>query len=212
MTLHRAVVSFLALAVAAGGAQAQTSISVGILGGAAISKISTSNPDNSFTKSRVGIAAGASLTIGVSPNFAIEPEALFVQAGAKGEQTGVKGNIKLSYIEVPVLAKVRIPAKKGGKVSPHFYAGPALGFKMSCNAKLTGSITSSGKCGEGDFEEIDLKSTNFSVVGGAGLDIGRAMIGVRYDYGLSNVSNGDTDKVKTRTLYILGGFSFPTHH
>lgn len=212
MRLRRMVAPLLVIAVSGnvGAADAQTTLSAGILGGAVLAKISTPNVDNVFTKSRVGFAAGGFLTVGLSPHFAIEPQALVVQKGGKAEESGGHGSIKISYLEIPLLAKLRLGGT--GRVSPHFYAGPAFAYKMDCSVSFSDATTSiSGKCGTGPFSDVELKSTDVSVIGGAGIDVGRLMLGVRYDLGLTKFGNSgdaETDNVKTRALYFLGGLSF----
>jgi hypothetical protein len=91
-------------------------------------------------------------------------------------------------------------------VSPHIYAGPAIAFKAGCSVKFTGgSVTIGGTCADND---VHLKSTDFNLTFGGGVDVGRALIDVRYDLGLSKISDETTDNdVKTRTLYLLTGWT-----
>jgi hypothetical protein len=152
-----------------------------------------------FDQTKVGIAAGGFVTWGFTPRFAVQPEVLLVQKGGKNDLD--EESFRISYIEVPVLLKYRIPAEGNGKLfSPHAYGGGALAFKIGCTAK---SLTTTTDCeAVGD----DIESTDFSLVFGAGVDIGRAMIDARYDLGLTKIEK-EVD-VKNGTFYLLAGWTF----
>jgi hypothetical protein len=160
-------------------------------------------------KTKVGVAGGIFATIGIVKNFAIEPQVLFAMKGAKIDGTTDKGSVSLNYIDIPLLLKFRFPSAKS-TVSPHLYVGPQLGFKMSCKFKATAPAALSGNCSDNPFN-VETKSTDFSLVTGGGVDVGRALIDVRYDWGVSRVeksTTGPADDVKNRTLYILVGWTF----
>jgi len=208
MDLRRITGSVLVCcAVATSGVLAQAQKpTFGVIAGATFSKFGGTDRDI-FTKTHVALAGGGFVTFGLGPNFAIQPEALYAQKGGKAEESGTSVKVKVSYAEIPVLLKVRMPVKSGGLVSPHVYVGPAIGFKIDCTLKGSdGTTTISGSCDDNDTK---LKSTDFSVVFGAGLDVGRAVIDVRYDLGLSKISDETTNNdVKNRTLFLLAGWTF----
>ena len=164
-------------------------------------------------KTRVGIAGGAFVTIGVSRNFAVEPEVLYAQKGVKTSDATATAKIKVSYVELPVLLKLRVPGKSGGIVVPHVYAGPYLGFKAGCRISGTGgSVTVSGACEDQPFA-VKIKSTDFGATFGGGVDVGRAIIDVRYDLGLSKIGNNTSNNdVKNRVFYLLAGWTFRAPH
>ena len=211
MPFPRTVASVLLLGLAAApAAVAQRTTTFGVMIGGAFSKFGGSDAKNGvldFTQTHVGFAAGGFATLGLSPNFAIQPEALFVVKGGKADAGPASVTLKLSYFEVPVLLKVIIPAKNNSLLSPHFYAGPALGLKLDCTIKgSAGPATLSGSC---DNNGIKIKSTDLGLVFGAGLDVGRAMIDVRYDLGVSRIDDSILSAdVKNRTFYLLAGWSF----
>jgi len=152
---------------------------LGLKAGANISNFTgASNEADLKAKTMVGFHGGAFVSLFVGNNFAIQPEVLLSTQGAKVEQTGVnKTDYKLTYINVPVMAKYRF---NGG-----FYleAGPQIGFKV--HEKVDGTSE--------DFA----KSTDFSIAGGIGYHspIGLG-IGARYTAGLSKL--GDYDVSTTR--------------
>jgi len=214
MRVHQTIAAVVILGGALSGqAAAQRSTSFGLLGGAAFSRLSGADATTGefdFTKSKLGLTAGGFVSLGLGPNFAIQPEVFFVQKGAKAKPTGGTVKFRLGYVEVPVLAKLIIPAKGSGiQLSPHFYGGPAIAFKTSCSISGSdGSTTVTGKC---DANNVRIKSTDLSVLFGAGVDIGRFMIEVRYDLGLSKIDDSGEDlDAKNRTLYVLGGWKIRT--
>lgn len=184
-------------------APAQKSIDFGVMAGGTFSKFGGKD-NGDFDKTKVGIAGGVFVTLGIAPQFAVQTEALFAQKGGKNEVDDE--SFKISYVEIPVLAKFRIPAKgNGSQFSPHVYGGGALGIKSGCTAK-SGSTTSTCKA-----IGAEIKSTDFSLVFGAGVDIGRAMIDARFDLGLSTIDNSSSaEDVKNRTFYLLAGWTFRT--
>ena len=181
----------------------------GLFGGASFDKpggSDTQQVDGSYT----GFGVGGFVGLQLSPSFAIEPEVLYVQKGIKLDATAGNAKIKVPYFEIPVLAKFRIPAKGQSIVSPHLYAGPALAFKTGCHVKGTGSTGTISEPCDAPAIDVRVKSTDFSLAFGGGVDVGRAIIDVRYDLGLSKVGDdpsGNND-VKNRTIYLLAGWTF----
>jgi hypothetical protein len=211
MRAQRVVVSGLTLLLAISSAvfaqPGLVKVHFGVLAGAAFDKPGGTDATD-INGTYTGFGIGGFVGLQVTPGFAIEPEAFYVRKGAKTVNSGVTGKIRVPYFEIPVLAKLRIPVKGGSIVSPHLYAGPALGFKAGCHLNATDGTTSiSEDC---DAENIKLKSTDFSVTFGGGVDIGRAIIDVRYDLGLSKIGNDPSggNDVKNRTLYLLAGWTF----
>lgn len=124
----------------------------------------------------VGFHVGGLMNFKIGQVFSIQPEVLFSSQGAKIKgNVGGDENVRVSYINVPVLAKLKSP---GG-----FYveAGPQVGFKA----------------GE-DFNEnqtIDNFAKNLDLSAAVGLGYHSSMglgFGARYTAGLSKV--GDFDR------------------
>lgn len=195
------VVTVLALCLVGAPLSAQApSPQLGVHGGVSFATVSGSDLPN--TKSLTTFLFGAHAEIPVSDAVSIQPELNY--AGRGVEVTGIEGGkIKVSYFQVPVLLRVNINTESG-KVRPHLYAGPALGFKGSCNVTVTGS-SSSEPCDD----VVDLKGSDFSGVFGGGLDIGRVTIGARYDLGLTNITDNEDDNSKNRALSIYAAVGFP---
>ena len=193
--------------VGVASAQGLRKVGFSVMAGPAFAKFGGADVGE-VDKTRVGLAVGLSAVVPVSPNFAVQPELWFVQKGGKAEGGGAEASVKLSYIQLPVLAKFRIPATGTRQISPHAYAGGALGFKVGCRLSVSGGgSTISGDCDEDP--DSDVKGTDMSLVFGAGVDIGRAMVGIRYDLGLTKLDGSpEQNDIKNRTLYLLAGFLF----
>lgn len=146
---------------------------LGVKGGVNISNFTGTNWQNASAKSLVGFHAGAFVSFFLGDNFAIQPEVLFSSQGAKYEDAANKQNLKLNYINVPVMLKYRF---NGG-----FYveAGPQIGFRESDLHNL-GTV------------EGHAKNTDLSIAGGIGYHSSMGLgIGARYTAGLSKVGNFD---------------------
>lgn len=150
-------------------------------------------------ESKTGILAGAfvKLNIPASP-IAIQPEVLYAQYGYKAE--GDDSFVALNYIQIPVLLKFGfdLPA---APVAPNVFFGPYLGFNTKAEAD------------DGDDNTVDVDDfftdTDYGVVVGAGLDITKFRIGLRYTAGLTNVLEDDfEDGEKNSAIALTVGIAF----
>ena len=190
--------SFLALS----GASAQRTTTVGPVLGLNIATFGGDDAVN--VDSRTGFLVGGFAAFGLSERFALEPSLLYTQKGGQVEfEEGAEGTIKLTYFQVPVLARFRFPS---GNVTPNLMAGPAIAFRSGCTASASqGAIEINVDCDEAD---VQLSSTDFSVIFGVGLEFGRFMVSARYDYGLTAIPSEGSDDVFNRTISLVGQYGF----
>jgi len=184
--------------------------SFGVLAGATFSGISGDDAQAANLKTRTSFALGGFAQIGLSRNFAIEPQLLYLRKGAKASDADVTLAARLGYLEVPVLGTVRFPAATAGGVTPFFQLGPAIAFKLDCKVVVSSnSTTITQKCEDLDPDPILIKSTDLSLLFGAGVDVGHAKIAARYELGLSKLddSGGNSD-AKNHSIVILAGWTF----
>ena len=123
----------------------------------------------------------------------------------------LKGTIKLSYLEIPVLAKIAIPTQ--GSVKPVLIIGPSLSFKLSAEAEGEMEVE-----GYSESEEIDISDevsgVDFGLVFGAGVDVllasGTLTFDARYNLGLTNVPDieGESYDVKNAVISFMVGYAF----
>ncbi|MCK5125539.1 MAG: PorT family protein [candidate division Zixibacteria bacterium] len=171
-------------------AQAQTKTEIGIKGGFGFANLTG---DVTGTKSALSLGGGGLIRFPLSPQFSIQPELLLILKGTmeKGDD-GEK--LKLTYIEVPILAMYRPPTK--GTVRPVFFTGPVLGLLLSA------------KVGDDDIKE-SLNGTDFGLVFGAGVDFetgakGKIFLEARYTMGISNIAKDSGDDSVKNGVFSLG--------
>jgi len=178
----------------------------GIKGGLDIAKLTGDIQDVDW---KTGAVGGVFMSWPIGDIFVIQPEALFAMKGAKEKVTildvPVDLTVKLTYFEIPVLARLNIPVS--GAVCPNVYAGPAIGFKISAK----GTAEANGRSGEEDIKGI--KSTDFGIVVGGGVEYkltsGRLLFDVRYEAGLTSIDDtADARDIKNAALSFMVGYGF----
>ena len=147
---------------------------------------------------KAGVVGGVSFRFPLADNLFLQPEALLSMKGFK--EPGDSNSITIYYLEMPVLATLRIPTE--GSVTPFVSAGPALALKLKASVN-----------GNNRQEDIDgfVKGSDFGIVFGVGIDVGRFSVEGRYTHGLANTSNDPDDSdfsAKNRTFAILAGVTF----
>lgn len=149
--------------------------------------------DAENTNVRAGFNAGVLAEIKFG-NFAVQPEIVYSQQGAKLKYNYFSGSSldgsveytsKTAYINVPIVLKYYII--EGLSIQ----AGPQVGFLVSAKEKDETTVS-----GISVFDEIDSKEAyekvDFALFGGIGYDL---PIGIffqaRYNAGLSKINKGD---------------------
>jgi len=187
-----------------GQADAMAGMHAGVKGGVNIANLSVDG-DAAAADSRNGMSVGGWIQMPVAPMFSVQPEAYFSMKGDSEESGGVTQSFNLSYLEVPVLAKASFGAP-AAPISPSLFAGPSFGINLSSKAKVEGTGTSLD--GETDTKDVT-KSTELGLVVGGAVEFGNFGIDVRYNKGLTNVSDdGSGESVKNNVFSILGSFRF----
>jgi opacity protein-like surface antigen len=164
--------------------------------------------------SKPGLALGVAASIVLyrastdDPGFfiAAQPEVLYVAKGTNLDVDGdTLGAYHLSYIEIPLLARVGFQATRS--LAPYLLLGPELGILLS--AELENS--------RGEFSDSSdgLKKTDVGLVigGGVALDIaalaGALNIDARYDLGLTDINDtGMGGFVKNRAFFVTLGYQY----
>lgn len=187
--------------VAVSTAAAQKSTTIGPVVGLNIATFG--GEDAEGVDSRTAFLVGGFAAFGLSPRFALEPSLLYTQKGGNVEIEDADGTIKLSYIQVPLLARFRFPS---GNVTPNLMAGPAVAFRTGCKVSASqGAIEINLDCDDAD---IPIVKTDFSVLFGVGLEFGRFMVSARYDYGLTEVPSEGEGDVFNRTISFVAQYGF----
>lgn len=129
---------------------------------------------------RTGFYVGALVDFALADNFHLQPEVLYSAEGAK--------DAKLDYIRIPVMFKYYIME------GLNLQAGPEVAFKVAA---------------ENDLFDAATKSVDFGLGIGGGYDLTNGLFfDIRYNLGLSNISENDTIDFKNTGLQAGLGFRF----
>lgn len=190
-----AIAALATLGTSAAQAQGRT-ITVGPRIDLNVARVVGDNQDDAT--SRTGFRIGAWASMDLSQKFSIQPE--FVLSAKGSEFPDDDASIKISYLQIPVLAQYRFSA--GKTVNPYVLAGPALSFKAGCNLQVEGADY---ECSD---ETTSVSSTDFGMILGGGVHIGRAQVSLRYDLGLANINGDGAANVKNRAFTFAVGYGF----
>jgi len=163
-----------------------------------------------------GLIAGGYLIIPVKKEFSFQPEFLYSVKGATYKfvllDLPVIGDmsfeeiVKLTYIELPLLARYDVPSR--GAAKPNILFGPSFGIKISARTEMRslGVKESANLTG--------IKTIDPGLVLGGGLDIGTAKgkftLELRYTMGLSTIiehSEGSAN-IRNSAGSLLLGYQF----
>jgi hypothetical protein len=185
------ILFFTVIVLSASRTQAQ-GFHLGIKAGTNLAKIDGRSFDQGF---KWGFTAGAFAELNFTSKWGIQPELLFNQTNTQTAdnfdqiyQQGINTrSVKLNYLSIPILLSYKpIPLLS-------LQIGPQFGILMNTNQNITTNGTNAFKSGD------------FSMVGGAQLNLGGFKAGARYIIGLSNVdnvTNVDTWKNQNIQLYV----------
>lgn len=177
-----ASVSVVALA-----SKAQSDVHLGLKAGVNVASMKVEN--GSDYDSRASFNVGGLAHIHVTKHFALQPELVVSGQGGKYDVTNnTKGEVKLTYLNVPVLGQYMVG--DGFRLE----TGPQLGFLLGAKSnvnKVTVDVKDS------------YKTADFAWAFGAGYisDIGLG-VDVRYNLGLSNIWDGTSNNMQNRVLQL----------
>lgn len=168
----------------------------GVKGGVNMSNLYSSDADDENVL--VGFNAGIYARLPITDNIAFQPELLYTTKGSKVEYRNAfasgDAKIRLDYIELPLMFKFNLTdnfnLQAGG------YASYLVNSKVSNDTD-----GGSGFDFEDNIDTDDLERFDAGLSAGVGVDFNPVSVGLRYNYGLTNIG-------KERT--ILGeSYRFP---
>jgi hypothetical protein len=193
MKRNAIVLSLLLLAAGAIKSQAQ-GFHLGIKAGANLFKVDGESFSQEF---KFGYNVGAFSQINFTPNLGIQPEVMFNQTNYRTSDhfsavyNGGSDNFqgKLNYLTIPILLNIRpVPLLS-------ILVGPQFGILINQDEHLVNT-------GKDAFKKGD-----FSMVGGAQLNLAGIIVGARYVIGLNNINDvSDQDSWKNQGLQLYAGF------
>lgn len=133
----------------------------------------------------------------------------FVHKGGSGTVEGVEVTLDIDYIQSSALLGIATP---GEGLSVGVMAGPWGAYRLACDIAAAGQGISLGAvCDNADFSDFDIKTLDYGVAFGGGVEVplaGGLRLGVDalYSLGLAEV---DDDGTKTRHFALQTGFVLP---
>lgn len=162
---------------------------------------------------RTGFLIGGYALVDLAGPLAIQPELRYIQKGFgydltasfQGQSQTASGSLNLSYLDIPVLARVDLPF--GGALSPHLIAGPRVGINLSAESE---SPSLNGGGSETTDVSDSVSGTDFGLELGAGLSVSTVTVDLRYGLGLSNIvdAEGADVSLSNRSLMVTAGLTF----
>ncbi len=187
--IRMAVLGVLALAGSSAAASAQ---GVGIKVGPTFANFSSDALD---FKTRTGIHAGLFLGGNRDGVLGVQTEINWLRKNTETDPVGTQ--IRVDYLQVPVLLRLNIGAESAGGVRVYGIAGPAVDFKIADEI-------------EGFTLDDGFEGTDVSLVFGGGIEAARIIVEARYDKGLRRINKSFSDvvEIKKQAFTILFGIRF----
>ncbi|QCK16291.1 porin family protein [Mangrovivirga cuniculi] len=180
------------------------SAGAGIKGGINMTKLTTEQPsDYDF-----GYYGGVFLNLPVNNTFRLQPELIYTKYATTSsyESLGVTytNDYEMNAIQLPIMAHFHL-----GEMI-YFEAGPQASFLV--NQKVTQTVDSSVGGGTSTTEEdLSYKETEWYLNLGGGLSLPFGLqVNIRYNLGLNNLNedNSDDGEVRTRMWQVGVGYKF----
>jgi hypothetical protein len=194
MTMKRFIrFIFIALSLVCIQTAAQES-ALGLKGGLNFSNLN--GDDISGTDGKFVYHVGGFARVGITDFVALQPEAIYSLKGADSDQ----GDLRLSYIDVPILAKLYL--------SDHLnlHAGPQFGILLNAESDFNGITT--------DVKE-QYSTLDFAAAAGLEYELSMGLVfGARYHLSLSSIGedyessvtvNGVTSTVEVEAADVRNG-------
>jgi hypothetical protein len=196
----------LASAQGAAAAAAPGEMSYGVKAGINISSLKLhSDSDNVSINGdgRAGFVGGFWVARDFNPRAGIQIEALLSQKGSEfnpGEIDIDDASFKLTYIEIPALARINFPL---APTTVRVLAGPTFAFHVNETIKFGGV--------ELDADQVDLKTFEMGFALGGAVEYRKFIVDARYTWGLTDINGSDDvdePSAKNKTFSISFGYRF----
>jgi hypothetical protein len=212
-TLLTAAALFLMLAATPADAQ------FGFRGGLNLSSFVGGDADQ--MEGKQGLKAGGAFTLFRLGPVSLTPEVFYAQKGAR-QRNNVSGapvayDFSLEYLEVPILAKIGIPLPGVRALRPYLAAGPAYGWKLSCEVDVDGGAQAPD-CAEvlgSTFSSASgaMRTADRGIVVSSGLDfnvlgLGLVNLDARLVRGLDRLNEGAGPDIRNQSFSLMLGYSF----
>jgi len=200
--MKKIILSVSILLISGMGAMAQLpSFSFGIKGGVNYSTLKTKN-DLTDQNSISGYQAGIFSRIGAAGLY-FQPELYLGSKGNKfvriednaGTEIAAKGKVKFTTLDLPLLLGTKIGPNK---LNLRFMAGPVVSFILDENTSFDAAYNSVTDFGNYKKQTLGLQA-------GTGVDLGNFTLDLRYEAGLSNISQSEKYSQKQNLVHLSLG-------
>lgn len=206
--MRRAVIAFIAFFACLSAVEAQAQATLGLKGGLTLSGLNAEEADGTDIglDRRTTFGGGAYFQLGLGDVMTLQAEALYTQKGARTDDSIT--TLELSYIDVPLLFLVRVPAGDAA-IIPILYAGPVVSFETKCRLKDSGGSSVDCSAGSGNLSQTN--STDFGAAFGGGFEVFMGsytlQLDIRYTHGFVNIDDSASGQAgsamnRTWTFYV----------
>ena len=185
---------------------------VGVKAGINSASLTPEEDEDPDMSRRIGFVGGGWFRWPLSSCFSLQAEGLFSDKGVIQriqpieEFPGGESEIRIRYLEVPLLARGDF-GSAAARTRFFVVGGLAPAFELGARGWLRPE-------GQDEFNRDigdQIKPFDLGLVGGAGIQFGRALVEARYTHGLLHTNeddNGDEDRIKNRVFSVTAGFRF----
>lgn len=220
MHIKRTLAVFGLTALGAVGAESAAAQGLGLNGGLSISDLFGDAVQSS--SARTGLTAGGAVTLVRFGPVSVGPEFYYAQKGASEatlllDDPESFAQFGLNYLEVPLLAQVRIPIHHR-YLRGYLQGGPVFAWNLDCNLERSAddTLALNDECAIDQFQDgrAAVKSADQGLVIGGGLrvnvfDIGSVNIDARFIRGLARLTEGARElDLGNQAVALMLGYSF----
>ena len=204
MSIHRFARAVFAAAVFLNLPAYAFAQQAGVKAGVNFASLPPEEDENPDIPPRLGPVGGVWVRTAPANRFSFQAEGLFSEKGVHWNfAPGVSIEIRVRYIEIPLLARAAFGAPASA-TRVFVIGGAAPAFKLS--AQVKGEF-------EGEEETRDfgrgIEPFDLGLIGGLGVEFGRALIEARYTHGLLRINTDDNepdDRLNNRVFSVTMGF------
>jgi len=174
------IVLILSITSITGQTSDQNNLRFGVKGGLNVSNMFTKDVQDNNTL--MGFHAGLFLKIPITSVLAFQPELLYTTKGSELTYNSFisgKASFSLSYIEIPLLAVINL--------TENFNIHGGIYLASLTSVKITNKSSVDLFNFESDLKKSDFEMYDYGFVAGAGLDLNKFSLGIRYEYGMRPV-------------------------
>ena len=198
------------------GSASFAQVKVGLTAGLnAANFVYSEKDDDPFNTNRYGFLGGLVFDFGLTKNFSIVPEILYMQKGAgvtikEDSKNSATSMTNLDYVQVPLNLTLKFNMGRSAKFL--IFAGPYAGYAISAK-----SVTETKIDGvkEKETEDLDLGTghdemnpLDYGVNVGLGFEFGKSFFKLQVNAGLSNLFNHDNYTLTNGGIALSLGYYF----